>query len=337
MRRPHLVFRLSHSSVRPSLAGKTALMAKRAPFVVPLHFSTSRAPRPAPRFSDPSVHKPRPIPSVNKQSAQNSVSPIVSRSFEASRGPRCSTASTTKETIFRSGIPVFVGYPSHVLTPAATPRIGVSRIPRLKYAGSPSLSSSSEIGSIISFAHPSGPDASTSAPLRQLRNSMKAYPRVRSSPQQPKAKQMAPATDSMGVMDVLIGELKTRLGMAKTSTVARPLDTPSTTNGAFAIKRPGCVRAGKENIDTPGELQQAFARRRSAVGATSRSDVKSNLLHHGVGDYGVWHAEGQEASHPSRPRGVAAVSRPAHHHGAEPFRAQQKVGGVGSAGTGAGV
>ncbi|KAJ6597601.1 hypothetical protein DFH09DRAFT_1071599 [Mycena vulgaris] len=275
MRRPHLVFRLSHSSVRPSLASKTALMAKRAPFVVPLHFSTSRALRPAPRFSDPSVHKPRPIPSVNKQSTQNSGSPIPRVAPAAQRLQVA--ASTTKETVFRSGIPVFVGYPSHVLTPAATPRIGVSRIPRLKYAGSPSLSSSSEIGSIISFAHPSGPDASTSAPLRQLRNSMKAYPRVRSSPQQPKAKQMAPATDSMGVMDVLIGELKTRLGMAKTSTVARPLGTPSTTNGAFATKRPGCMRAGKENIDTPSELQQAFARRRSSVGATSRSDIKSNL------------------------------------------------------------
>ncbi|KAJ7083634.1 hypothetical protein B0H15DRAFT_417007 [Mycena belliarum] len=161
---------------RPSLADKTNL-AKRAPFVVPLHFSAPRASLPTPRPSTRKADVPRPVHSVKaKKVVPETISPMISRTSRrrtappsqhvkvASKSvkPKAATSKSTKEPVkeipngptFRSRIPVFVSQCTPEMgmyTPAPTPRFSASRIPRLKYVGSPSFSSSSETTSVNSF------------------------------------------------------------------------------------------------------------------------------------------------------------------------------------------
>ncbi|KAJ7449300.1 hypothetical protein FB451DRAFT_755592 [Mycena latifolia] len=429
--KPHHPSAPASAGPRLSLAGKTLAVPKKAPFVVPLHFSAPRVPRVTPR---PSMHKapiPRPaVRPVAKKTNPQSVNPLVSRISK----PRVATsahhpqvaAKATTESIVRSRIPVFVGRRSpEVLPPAPTPRYSASRIPRLKYAGSPSPSSSSETASVTSFnlqtpcpspvlvtealprrvivldttevsmmteSDPSVtkvestdggkvaevvlPDAFAvvdvpppvqaatspftpigvsrslpqeltegkvisaasdgtvppSLPLCDTANfervRQKKVPAVlavvdipplmqaatlpfisasvsRSLPQeltegkhistasdwtvhssppcdtanaaqvhQAPANQGARTTESKGVMEALLGELKTRLAMGKKSAVTRP---SSTLSPFVIINRSEGRRVAKENISAPSELQQAFARRRSGgsvISSSSYSDPK---------------------------------------------------------------
>ncbi|KAJ7040793.1 hypothetical protein C8F04DRAFT_1230819 [Mycena alexandri] len=65
------------------------------------------------------------------------------------KSPKVAALTSPKQP---SRIPVFVGRPSAGLfTPSPTPRSSLSRIPRLKYAYSPSSPSSTSSGSVISF------------------------------------------------------------------------------------------------------------------------------------------------------------------------------------------
>ncbi|KAJ7146087.1 hypothetical protein C8R44DRAFT_863896 [Mycena epipterygia] len=342
--------RLSTAKVpRPSHAGQRMVVPKRAPFVVPLNYSSPRVARASPRPAAQRPSLPRPIrsskPEYPKPVSRTPKPPVASAQVAVKVG-------IPKPAAPRSRIPVFVGHPSaEVFTPTPTPQLSSSRIPRLVYATSPSPSPNStcsRTGSVISFTHhtpcpssvlvmnarqmaprvialntarvptmtESNSDSRTSKaelvdetekaevcdidgssptlvinkacvvsqPLTQnagmvlpvtasddsavlLIDSQQAEQAANSSQQEPRR----------GVMGALVEGLKFRLGRKKLAP-AGPLGSPSPTKGAFVvINGSNSRRQDKENDVTVSELQQAFARRRSAVSAFLSTDVKPTL------------------------------------------------------------
>ncbi|KAJ7471263.1 hypothetical protein B0H11DRAFT_1376435 [Mycena galericulata] len=177
------------ASARPSLgarkprlssAGQTPVGSKRAPFVVPLNYSAPRAPRAMPTIvtrpvrssgEDPAARRKvantvsRQVHKVSRSGAKLPVSLLATPSKPAPAPvvaaksiskPVVAEKSTSNST-FQSRLPVFVGRGSFSkpFTPSSTPRISISRIPRLRYTGrSPATSRSSRsncsVSSIIS-------------------------------------------------------------------------------------------------------------------------------------------------------------------------------------------
>ncbi|KAJ7198833.1 hypothetical protein GGX14DRAFT_665368 [Mycena pura] len=75
-------------------------------------------------------------------------------------------------------------------------------------------------------------------------------------------------TRAVGMLDVLIGELKSKL-VGKKPTTAKYVGSPSPTKGTFVIiNKSDCGQSVKENALATSELQQAFARRRASTPGT---------------------------------------------------------------------
>ncbi|KAJ7242954.1 hypothetical protein C8J57DRAFT_1525866 [Mycena rebaudengoi] len=141
---------------RFSLPNPFPALPKRAPFVVPLHFSAPRVPRTTTKPAPARTRLPKPAPARTRlptAAARPARSPTV-RPPTRPPAARPQVAPALRKSAAPSRIPVFVGRSSTgpkltILTP--TPRSGASRIPRLQYAGCPSPSSSTTTGSVVSF------------------------------------------------------------------------------------------------------------------------------------------------------------------------------------------
>ncbi|KAJ7751909.1 hypothetical protein DFH07DRAFT_1061768 [Mycena maculata] len=317
----------------PSSAGQTSVAPKKAPFVVPLHFSGPRVSRASPSTAPVA---PRYIRIPKKEVVSKPVSRTLART---SRAPPASTRPTkavpknTEKAVPGSQIPVFVGRrSSDVFTPSPSPRIGASRIPRLTYAGSPASSRSSDTASGASSTvgtpcpspvlvtgvrqaapvvpiHPTTaiakgsvlPAGKSEVPSFADRQEVSCPASDVEKPESPEHQQQAVSEDQRqrvefvqdngestpaasllvgnykistdpqdgtgtNILGALAAELKARLSRKKAPIAA----TPSTTSSPFVLlSRSDDERFAKENGEKQSELQQVFARRRSAFHAAS--------------------------------------------------------------------